>query len=338
MSRKAEQLYNSNLQVSAKTPNPVTAVGICASAHHFDFTSQSQPFKIRDSSTGGKQPLHGPRRLAFPGPVLHGDFVTNNKRFAVTKSEIQNYKVICKLASSKFQSEDAVNLFGVRCTFWCLGESLKPGGQVKSFIVSAFCFSLFQKPNGHPDTSKRHYFFPNIGENLLKDIDDADQDILGRAFIKSSKARPLKHSNLLVFPTCFEDHWFVFIVGIKDKKYVMLDSYYKETDEFQEIVGERMRDSFEHHWKKFLGFEMGFDDYDFMYPVVPEQPLDNNSDSGIYAMMFIEHWTSPRTLLTSVFTSEDIPNIRIKIANDLVFQPKNTGMKHRVTHFNAEDA
>jgi len=83
---------------------------------------------------------------------------------------------------------------------------------------------------------------------------------------------------------------------------------------------------------------MGFDDYDFMYPVVPEQPLDNNSDSGIYAMMFIENWTSLRTLLTSVFTSEDIPNIRIKIANDLVFQPKNTGMKHRVTHFNAEDA
>jgi len=60
-------------------------------------------------------------------------------------------------------SEDAVNLFGVCCTFWCLGESLKPGGQVKSFIVSAFYFSLFQKPNGHLDTSKRHYFFPNIG-------------------------------------------------------------------------------------------------------------------------------------------------------------------------------
>ena len=113
MSRKAEQLYNSNLQVSAKTPNPVTAVGICASAHHFDFTSQSQPFKIRDSSTGGKQPLHGPRRLAFPGPVLRGDFVTNNKRFAVTKSEIQNYKVICKLASSKFQR------FGLCFIYFC---------------------------------------------------------------------------------------------------------------------------------------------------------------------------------------------------------------------------
>jgi hypothetical protein len=48
----------------------------------------------------------------------------------------------------------------------------------------------------------------------------------------------------LVFPTCFEDHWFVFIVDIKDKKYVMLDSYYKETDEFQGIVRERMVSSF----------------------------------------------------------------------------------------------
>ena len=61
-----------------------------------------------------------------------------------------------------FFSEDAVNIFGVRCTFWSHGDSLKPGGFVKSFVVSAFCFSLFQMPNGHPDSSKRHYFFPNI--------------------------------------------------------------------------------------------------------------------------------------------------------------------------------
>ena len=66
------------------------------------------------------------------------------------------------LFSNSFFSEDAVNIFGVRCTFWSLGDSLKPGGFVKSFVVSAFCFSLFQKPNGHPDSSKRHYFFPNI--------------------------------------------------------------------------------------------------------------------------------------------------------------------------------
>jgi len=79
---------------------------------------------------------------------------------------------------------------------------------------------------------------------------------------------------------------------------------------------------------------MGFEDYEFAYPIVPEQPLDNTTDSGIYAMMFLEHWLSPRTSLTTIFSQQDIPNIRIKIANDLIFQPKNSGMKHRVINFN----
>ena len=61
--------------------------------------------------------------------------------------------------------------------------------------------------------------------------------------------------------------------------------------------------------------------------------LHHSTDSGIYTMMFIEHWTSPRSALRCLFTQKDIPNIRIKIANDLVFQPKNSGMKHRVTDF-----
>ncbi|KAG2579580.1 hypothetical protein PVAP13_6NG262800 [Panicum virgatum] len=206
-------------------------------------------------------------------------------------------------------------MFGVRCTFWSLGDSLKPGGLVKSFVVSAFCFSLFHKPNGHPDISKRHYFFSNIADNLLKDYNEADQQILSRAFTKSSKARPLHHSNMLFFPTCFQDHWFVFIVDIKDRKYVILDSFNKQNDEFQEIVRDRLRSSFEHHWDKYMQVNMCFDEYEFVYPVVPEQPLDNKS------------------ALHCLFTQKDISNIRIKIANNLVFQPKNSGMKHRVTHY-----
>ncbi|KAF8707204.1 hypothetical protein HU200_030451 [Digitaria exilis] len=99
-------------------------------------------------------------------------------------------------------SEDTVYLYGVRCTFWALGESLKPGGVVKSYVISVFCYSLYQKPNGHPDVSKRHYLFPNIAENLLKDPDEIDQAILARAFQRSSKARPLHQSNMVdnIFP------------------------------------------------------------------------------------------------------------------------------------------
>lgn len=241
------------------------------------------------------------------------------------------------MASYEFQSEDVVNLNGVRCTFWALGESLKPDGVVKIFVVSVFAYSLFQKPNGHPETSKRHYFFPNISENLLKDFDETNQDVLSRAFKRSSKARPLNQSNLLFFPTYFQDHWFVFVVDIKDHKYVMLDSFFKKDDDYQEYVRDRMRTSFEFHWDKYVHLDMGFEDYDFIYPIVPEQPLDNTTDAGIYAMMFLEHWVSPRSALTSVFSHEDTPKIRIKFANDLIFQPKNSGMKHHVVNLNLHE-
>ena len=56
-----------------------------------------------------------------------------------------------------------MSLSGVHCTFWSLGESLKPGGFVNTFVVSCFCYSLLSKPNGHLDFSKRHYFFSNMG-------------------------------------------------------------------------------------------------------------------------------------------------------------------------------
>jgi hypothetical protein len=47
-------------------------------------------------------------------------------------------------------------------------------------------------------------------------------------------------------------------------------------------------------------------------------------------MMFLEHWKSPRMVLHNIFDSKDINNIRIKMANDLVFLPGNCGMKHWV--------
>jgi hypothetical protein len=57
---------------------------------------------------------------------------------------------------------DALYFGGVCCTYWSLGESMKPGGKVNNFVVVAFCDHLFCRPDGHPDVSKRHYFFSNI--------------------------------------------------------------------------------------------------------------------------------------------------------------------------------
>jgi hypothetical protein len=50
-------------------------------------------------------------------------------------------------------------------------------------------------------------------------------------------------------------------------------------------------------------------------------------------MMFLKYWKSPRTVLRKVFDYTDIPNLRIKFANDLMFVPGNNDMKSRVVEF-----
>jgi len=58
-------------------------------------------FKVRSSSTGGKIPIHGPRRLVCPSRGLIDDFVITGDKFKVSKSEIANYKAMCGLAKSR---------------------------------------------------------------------------------------------------------------------------------------------------------------------------------------------------------------------------------------------
>jgi len=63
----------------------------------------------------------------------------------------------------------------------------------------------------------------------------------------------------LFFPTCYQGHWFVFIVDIKDHCFVFLDSHYSSEDEFHSHVREMMVRSFAFHWNKYIKAEMPFD-------------------------------------------------------------------------------
>ena len=47
------------------------------------------------------------------------------------------------------------------------------------------------------------------------------------------------------------------------------------------------RSSFEHHWDKYMQVNMGFDEYEFVYPVVPEQPLDNKLVTIFFSIIFM---------------------------------------------------
>ncbi|XP_039805184.1 uncharacterized protein LOC120669513 [Panicum virgatum] len=335
MTRRSDEMYNKKFSATpCSKATPVLSTTPTALDDASANSSYGLPrYQHRDSSTGGKVPIHGPRRVVKPGPLFNVDFETTKKKISVSKSELRNYKAICNLATSQFSNEDAVSIAKVRCTFWSPGESLKPGGLVNSFVVSAFCYSLYMNPAGAPDVSKSHYFFANIGENLHKDFDDANQDTIARAFKRSSRSRPLNHSNNLYFPICINDHWFVFVVDIKDRKFVFLDSLYHKDHEFQEIARDRLIPSFQLYWDRFVQVGMGFDEYEVLYPDVPLQPSDNIADSGIYAMMFLQCWKSPRSVLRNIFDSSDIPIIRVKIANDLLFLPGNSGMKNRVIEY-----
>lgn len=59
----------------------------------------------------------------------------------------------------------------------------------------------------------------------------------------------------------------------------------------------------------------------------------HRTDSGVFFMMFLEHWESPRSMIANLFEEKDIPNIRVKVSNDLVFSHKNAGKKILVTNF-----
>ncbi|RCV09931.1 hypothetical protein SETIT_2G070000v2 [Setaria italica] len=203
MIRKLDEMCNLKFCASGaslRTPIRVVDSDFHGPESSSDKPSARQPYLSRDSPTGGKLPLHGPRRVVKPSTLFHGEFQTAKQKISVSNSKLKNYKSLCSLASSKFSNEDVVCLGKVRCAFLSLGESLKPGGFVNPFIISTYCYSLYVKSTGTSDTSKSH-FFANIGENLLKE------------------------SEQLFFPTLYNNHWFVFVVNIKDHNFVFLDSY-----------------------------------------------------------------------------------------------------------------
>ncbi|KAG0534045.1 hypothetical protein BDA96_04G244900, partial [Sorghum bicolor] len=316
MGKKSEDVYNSNVNKSIpglKSSHQSLSKTLgypCSTPIEGAGGSSRSDFKIRDSSTGGKVPIHGPRRLVVPSRKIRDEFEIERSKFKISKSQILNYKAICSLAASRDSGVDAILFGSVRCTFWALGESLKPGGMVNNFVMAAFCYYLFNQASGHPDLSKCHYFFSNIADHLLKDADVASEEILNRALTRSSKNRP-----------------FIVLIWYY-RSFVFLDSYYALHDEYQADVRDRMRCGL---------VDMGFNNYKLHYPYVPRQSATNYTDSGVYVMMFLEHWKSPRNSLFTLFKESDIPNLRIKFANDFLLSPKNSGRKDLVTNFEFAD-
>ena len=92
MGKKSEILYNSifqNSNSSVHTPREsVLKIGGHSSLilNQFAQSSSKSDFKISKSSTGGKVPLHGPRRTVKPSQYKGDEFEIEKGKFKVSKS------------------------------------------------------------------------------------------------------------------------------------------------------------------------------------------------------------------------------------------------------------
>ncbi|CAD6251554.1 unnamed protein product [Miscanthus lutarioriparius] len=118
--------------------------------------------------------------------------------------------------------------------------------------------------------------------NCLYDINTVKNCFLG-----ANSAHKLHLSEKLCFPIILHKHWFVFIVDLKNKLFVFLDSYFSGDHNFQIEARTKL-----------------------------------SVDCGVFALKFMELWDR-NVDLKDMFDHSDIPNIRIKLGVDLFFSKGN---------------
>ncbi|XP_010236532.1 ubiquitin-like-specific protease ESD4 [Brachypodium distachyon] len=270
-------------------------------------------------------------RLIYNSPLYlrNGGKQLEINRFPVSALERRYYIVLCRLGhSERYQCDIAIMYRKVRCSYRSLGQSLMPGGHVNNFLISVFCRKLFD--DCHPSISKKHFFFSYIGENILK-YNSRDQfKLIRNAFKGASLAMKIDACELLFFPICHCEHWFLFVVDLQNCLFAFMDSLYSKKSRYQIVVRSLLIGNFKHLWREVVDPEYNFDNFRIVYPAIPRQ--GNGHDCGIFVMKCMEIWT-PGVVLHDYFSKVNIPNIRIQYANQLFFSSNNTVDKSLVTDF-----
>ncbi|KAE8773338.1 hypothetical protein D1007_54487 [Hordeum vulgare] len=174
--------------------------------------------------------------------------------------------------------------------------------------------------------------FPGASTETI--LDGNNPEIVANAFNGANSAFAMWTSNLLFFPICRFKRWFSFVVCLKERVFAFLDSFYGQYSDFHMEIRDKMVNNFINLWDMFVSPIMrkriDFKSFGIVYPVVPQQT--NADDFGVFSVMYMKHW-SPRTPIGNLFSSADIDNIRIKLANELYFSPSNSADKSFVTNF-----
>ncbi|KXG20585.1 hypothetical protein SORBI_3010G223800 [Sorghum bicolor] len=240
-------------------------------------------------------------------------------QFHVTDEERRYYDIFCGLARSQWKCFPAVKFLKTSVTYSSFGESVEPKGLVDNFFIAGCCRKMFE--DHHPRRSKKHYFYPHVGGCLLTYNSQYDINVVKNSFHGANSAHKLHLSEKLCFPVWKQEHWFVFIVDLRNKMFVFLDSYYDRDDYFQTCARDSLITSFTECWYEHADVKLDLGNFTIQYPPVPKQ--ENKFDCGIFTIKFMELWDNSVDL-RRLFSQSDIPNIRIKLAMKLFFSKSNS--------------
>ncbi|KAF7101697.1 hypothetical protein CFC21_102952 [Triticum aestivum] len=282
-------------------------------------------FIFSSGSSGG----HQPRRMVLPGRFNSDPYVAQGNKFPVTVKERRHHLAMVQIGNHESWCKyEAIRYDRAYCSYRNLA-TLKSREHVDNFFILCVCRYLFKQ--AHPLVSKKHCFFSYIGETILR---GSDVDIVGNAFTGANNAFPMWRSNLLFFPIGQENHWFTFVVCLKERAFAFLDSLYGAKDHFHLGIRDKLIANFITIWDQFvtplLRKRIDFENFDIVYPTLPQQ--NNWDDCGVFTVMHLKHWT-PRTPIGNMFGASDVDNITIRLVNELYFSGFNSVDKTFVTHF-----
>ena len=107
MTKKTNALYNSKLDLIGSSRSSLVHQSFVPTDRilpSYAHLSHSYAPKSQGLSSGGKAHLHGPRHFVNPGPLFYGDYeIEKSKFYNVSRSEVDNYKILCQSASLEFQ-------------------------------------------------------------------------------------------------------------------------------------------------------------------------------------------------------------------------------------------
>ncbi|KAM0904274.1 hypothetical protein ACQ4PT_018107 [Festuca glaucescens] len=277
------------------------------------------------SVSSGKENLR-PKRVVNRSSYLCSPFDINNTS-RIEPHEMKLYETITTLCDDpNYQNKWVVNMNNCRCTLKQLGCSMKQGGWVEAWVINAICRKLFK--DKHPRQSQKHFFFHTSSEYFLEKWPNEYMKEIWRTnvikgFQGADSARKLHLSERLNFPSLYDRHWFLFVVDMKARKFLFMDSLFGEHSDLHQEVDDKIITNFTRTWEECNLKEIHFETFGKLYPNLPKQKTPN--DCEIFLIKYME-WYCTRNPKACSFSAKDIPEFRVKLAVDTLFNDYNSAI------------